>query len=67
MAESDDLERGIFPDPDEIPDQDAAEDQGNLMGDDEDPDYSGNPPSDEDTELSDLVSTEDGYIRRRDK
>jgi len=48
MAEPDDLERGIFPDRDKTPDLDAAEDQGNLMGDDEDADYSGNPPARED-------------------
>jgi hypothetical protein len=65
MAESDDLERGIFPDPDEIPDMDAAEDRGNLMGDDEDPDYSGNTPSDEELDLSDLDTTEDGHVQRR--
>jgi hypothetical protein len=50
MSEPNDLEHGIFPDRDKIPDLEAAEDQGNLMGDDEDPDYSGNPPTEDDTD-----------------
>jgi hypothetical protein len=42
MGETEDLEGGFLPSSDKTPDFETAEEQGNLMGDDEDPDYSGN-------------------------